>query len=1132
MASKRKAVDEIPGHVPKVTTCAGSLAEGIGRDTRCDGAYHAEISQVNSALQKAVIDIPSTASRKQHVYRVQGLPLDIDIKQASDLISALFRQEGYDFIPQMKSFAQAVDGCAMVATISFQEIPVGLSGVGKNEWSHEISNLLRNLQVEDKDNGGIRRKRMLTIDDHFHGLTVLSSPPPSVHAVDCLAISGLGGHAFGSFKEKDGSHMWLCDDLPYNLETARIITYGYESQLHTSQSFQGLEALASTLRTSLRNMAKRKPLFFVAHSLGGLVVKEAIIQMHDESHDGFDALKYIYGALFFGVPGQGMDISSLIPMVESQPNQALLHSLSTISDLLLKQGREFPQAFNFPESSRIMCFYETLTSPTAINKDGKWQMKGQNAILVGQASATHGRPWENKAHHIQAINRDHSQLVKFRANDEVYRRVLGTLKEFTEESVAMTRGVKSVELTAGDKECLNALNFLEMRYRQDEVQETRGADSCGWVLKHEAYQSWLNNNHGLLWIKGKPGSGKSTLMKRIYTEDTVKADIKLTFFFHRRGVQLQQTEIGMLRTLSHQLISQSVSARATFNSYYLEKRAFGQYGKDWDWRDTELRRVLKTALEVATKSQSISIFIDALDEASGGSEETHAAELVVNYLYEVNEVLEESPRQTKICFSCRHYPIVSRNSGFEICVEKENQGDISNYVGRELSLRIQARAKDDLGLLQTKISSGADGIFQWAKLMVPQVATKYNNGKSTKHILDMLHRVPPELDSVYEHILKTLISDENRKDSLHLMQWICFANEPLSLTDIRYALASDESVIHEFQNSARDSEGFVDNDAQMEQQITSLSGGLVEIRDHRRSKVAQFIHQSVNDTFLLKGGFKWLGLDDKVDAVGQGHHRLTKSCVNFLKLGEVQGIDPSDIEAAKRSIEWYPFLIYAIKSWFLHAEMAESKGVLQIDLIQRFEWPNGRYFNHWVSMFRQIDQYDSKCPELESTLLHVSAASHLQSIVGELLEVTSPSEVDARGNTPLHSAARFGNDKAILMLLDAKADVQSQNHDKNTVLERAAAGGHERCVELLLNGGADVNDNSRDGNALYSAALKGRYLSTRVLLERGAEVNTQGGYYGNALQAAAYQGSEAVVNLLLNKGADINAQGGYYSNAL
>jgi protein SERAC1 len=92
---------------------------------------------------------------------------------------------------------------------------------------------------------------------------------------------------------------------------------------------------------------------------------QAIIQMRNASTDDPDILNSIYGALFFGVPNQGMDIKSLIPMVENQVNQGLLHSISNESQLLRKQTRDFPKAFDFPES-KIVCFYETVTSPTAI----------------------------------------------------------------------------------------------------------------------------------------------------------------------------------------------------------------------------------------------------------------------------------------------------------------------------------------------------------------------------------------------------------------------------------------------------------------------------------------------------------------------------------------------------------------------------------------------------------------------------------------------------------------------------------------------------------------------------------------------------------------------------------------------
>jgi hypothetical protein len=61
--------------------------------------------------------------------------------------------------------------------------------------------------------------------------------------------------------------------------------------------------------------AQFEPLIFVAHSLGGLVVKEAIIQMKRDK-DRLALHDSIYGALFFGVPNNGMDISSLIQMVK------------------------------------------------------------------------------------------------------------------------------------------------------------------------------------------------------------------------------------------------------------------------------------------------------------------------------------------------------------------------------------------------------------------------------------------------------------------------------------------------------------------------------------------------------------------------------------------------------------------------------------------------------------------------------------------------------------------------------------------------------------------------------------------------------------------------------------------------
>ncbi len=51
-------------------------------------------------------------------------------------------------------------------------------------------------------------------------------------------------------------------------------------------------------------------------------------------------------------------------------------------------------------------------------------------VLVSQASAVHCRPWETGSDHISPISRNHSEMVKFRARDEEYYKVIGILEDW------------------------------------------------------------------------------------------------------------------------------------------------------------------------------------------------------------------------------------------------------------------------------------------------------------------------------------------------------------------------------------------------------------------------------------------------------------------------------------------------------------------------------------------------------------------------------------------------------------------------------------------------------------------------------------------------------------------------------
>ncbi|KAF6829473.1 kinesin light chain [Colletotrichum musicola] len=112
-----------------------------------------------------------------------------------------------------------------------------------------------------------------------------------------------------------------------------------------------------------------RPLIMVAHSLGGLIVTQAVIDMANSGEENERRIiQALHGIVFFGVPHDGMEISQLIPMVGNSANRELIGSMSRInSQILTMQQREFHRALGPKAEKRIeiFCFCETQESPTA-----------------------------------------------------------------------------------------------------------------------------------------------------------------------------------------------------------------------------------------------------------------------------------------------------------------------------------------------------------------------------------------------------------------------------------------------------------------------------------------------------------------------------------------------------------------------------------------------------------------------------------------------------------------------------------------------------------------------------------------------------------------------------------------------
>jgi ankyrin repeat protein len=101
----------------------------------------------------------------------------------------------------------------------------------------------------------------------------------------------------------------------------------------------------------------------------------------------------------------------------------------------------------------------------------------------------------------------------------------------------------------------------------------------------------------------------------------------------------------------------------------------------------------------------------------------------------------------------------------------------------------------------------------------------------------------------------------------------------------------------------------------------------------------------------------------------------------------------------------------------------------------------------------------------------------------------------------LHKAAREGDADRVRELLDAGADVNVRNADKQrlqyTPLHWAAYYGHLEIAEILISRGADLDAEDSDySTPLYLAAEEGHPKVVEFLISKGAEVNVKSSWWG------------------------------------
>lgn len=451
-----------------------------------------------------------------------------------------------------------------------------------------------------------------------------------------------------------------------------------------------------------------------------------------------------------------------------------------------------------------------------------------------------------------------------------------TLAAFAEE--AKNHGI--------NRAILESLHFAQIKERQNDIPKAH-KDTFKWIFNDNGsgnFTNWLTKSSGIFWVTGKPGSGKSTLMKFISGHKTTKSLatawaspkplLLASHFFWFGGTKLQKSQGGLLRTLlfqilsnAPQLISEVFPDRISSQFQYLEA-----------WSLEELSGAFERLQALTTIPCRIFILVDGLDEYSGQGTE------VTDFL----NAITKSP-DIKVCCASRpwqEFRGAFHNVFGQIQIHDLTSEDMRVYVQSTLrqnerfqKLQLSQEAHEEP--LIDCICMKAEGVFFWVSLVVKSLVRGLNNNDGLETLQRRVSEFPPDLDQFFQRMVDS-IEDVYKAEVFGFFSILLMTMTPLPL------IIFETRGLNSMRSIAKTSR------SNYERLITSSysSGGRM-VSAAKRANNNQFLRHGELET---GDGIHHFFLDERAL-----HHRpefkdqLLSRCRDLVQAWPVKDSDPSDI---------------------------------------------------------------------------------------------------------------------------------------------------------------------------------------------------------------------------------------------
>ncbi|KAK7960538.1 GPI inositol-deacylase [Apiospora saccharicola] len=726
------------------------------------------------------------------------------------------------------------------------------------------------------------------------GLTTVYSPESEV-AADLIFVHGLNGDSRNTWSRNgDAALFWPKEWLPKDsaFQDVRIHTFGYSSSVLRESAVLNVPDFARSLLGAIQDaptipQESSSPLVFVGHSMGGLVIKKAFILGHQIAE--FNHLVERTRAIFFlATPHQGADIAvvlnrilAIMPGAKTTP---FVNDLFPSSPVLQSINDEFPRLCDQSSSLQVFSFFETRAMNYGVGR----------GLIVEKHCAVMNYPRERRMH----LDANHRDVARFTSQeDPSFITVRNALAAFM-DAVRRTHTRESPDIPSDQLE--DVYKFLGAPDTSDDdilMQDSRRLQGSGdWFFHKSNFEQWRNAcSSKLLWLRGRPGAGKSFLAGNA-VKHLRQQNVDCCCFFFESGDSRKSTVNAFLRSMAFQMAAFHPEIQDIIKELSGKKDATVDLADhNAVWRHLYLAGGI---LKVKLSRQQYWV-IDAMDECKTSSD-------LLNFLARAQELWTLCILVTS---RYRFEPSMTHRS--EVLTDTVDDEDIAKDISLFLKTNIDflpAASAQDRSDMAKRILESSRGCFLWANLIMNELRQVH-----TLHETNMvLDSTPSDMNELYQKILDDMVRARFGKDlAKAILTWVTCSFRPLSVEELHAAIELD----------------IADAVDDMEKSVISYCGNLVYVDSRKRF---QLIHSTVRE-FLLSNELQSEFAIEKTT----GHTRLVETCIRCLIEHGRKDKRPGS-QSNFKSQRCSQMVDYASQYLFQHLIHTDSTNDKVVSLLARF----------------------------------------------------------------------------------------------------------------------------------------------------------------------------------------------------